>query len=57
MSRTTLSDHDRAALHEAEDLVRTVVRRHPQETNGQILTAVELVVHQIEAVTKYLEAS
>lgn len=52
-----LTENDRIALHEAAELAKTVVARHPHETTGQIVTVLIALVHDIDVLTHLLEAS
>lgn len=52
---TALTENDRAALREAVELIRTVVKRHPDEVTGPLLSAVSVAVQGIDNVQRYLE--
>jgi hypothetical protein len=51
----SLSDNDRAALQEAAELAKAVVARHPHEVNGQIVTVLLALVHDVDVLTKLLD--
>ncbi len=49
-----LTDNDRAALREAAALAKDVVDRHPAELTGQIMVALQALIHDVEVLTRYL---
>lgn len=51
-----LTDNDRAALHEAAELAKTVVARHPHELTGPIVTVLQALVHDVDVLTRLLDA-
>lgn len=57
MMPTPLSDNDRIALHEAAELARAVVQRHPAELSGPIMVALQALVHDVDVLTKLLSVS
>jgi len=51
-----LTDTDRTDLRAAAALVQDVAGRHPLEMTGPILIALQAAVHDIEVLSRYLEA-
>ena len=49
-----LTPTDLSEFREAVRLIRAVIDRHPRELTGPIITAVELAVHDIGVVERYL---
>lgn len=52
-----LTANDKAALHEAAELAKTVVQRHPMEMTGQIMIVLQALVHDIDHLTHLLEVA
>ncbi len=52
-----LTDNDRAALHEAAELAKTVVSRHPMEMSGPIVTVLQALVHDVDVLTRMLDGA
>lgn len=50
-----LSPNDIAALTEAAELVKAVVKRHPMETTGPILSVLATLVHDVAILTHLLD--
>jgi hypothetical protein len=50
-----LTENDRAALHEAAELAKAVVARHPAEFTGQIMVALQAIIHDVDVLTRYLD--
>lgn len=53
----SLSEHDRASLKEAAELVHDVLSRHLAEVSGQAITVELHVKHEIETLGKLLDAA
>lgn len=51
-----LTDADRAEFQQAIQLIQSIVSRHSAETTAPLLVALQLAVHDIEIVQKYLAA-
>lgn len=49
-----LTDGDREDFQQAITLIRAIVSRHSAETTAPLLVALQLAVHDIEVVQKYL---
>lgn len=54
MMPTPLSENDKIALHEAAELARAVVKRHPAELSGPIMVALQALVHDVDVLTRML---
>lgn len=54
---TPLTDNDRAALHEAAELAKAVVQRHPAEFTGPIMVCLQALVHDVEVLTRLMEGA
>lgn len=57
MMHVPLTENDRAALHEAAELAKAVVQRHPAEFTAPIMVVLQALVHDVELLTRMLEAS
>lgn len=57
MMHVPLTENDRAALLEAAELAKTVVKRHPAEYSGPIGVVLQALVHDVDLLTRMLEAS
>lgn len=57
MMHVALTENDRAALREAAELAKTVVKRHPAEFSGPIMVVLQALVHDVDLLTRMLEAS
>lgn len=55
MPPRALDEHDWAALREAENLIRDVPRRHPHEVSIPVITAMQVCIHDIDVLRRYLE--
>lgn len=55
MSRV-LTDVDRDDFQQATELIRAIVSRHSADVTAPLLIALQLAVHDIEVVRKYLDA-
>lgn len=53
MSRV-LTDVDRDEFQQAIQLIQSIVSRHSAETTAPLLVALQLAIHDIEVVQKYL---
>lgn len=51
---SALTEHDQACLKEALNLIGDVLRRHSRELNGPILSAVEVVSHDVALVERMI---
>lgn len=49
-----LTDVDREEFSQAIQLIQSIVSRHSAETTAPLLIALQLAVHDIEVVQKYL---
>lgn len=50
-----LTDVDRDDFHHAVELIQAVVSRHPADVTAPVLVALQLAVHDIDIVRKYLD--
>ena len=53
----SLSEHDKASLAEAANLVHDVLARHLREVSGQAITVELTIKHDIDTFTKLLDAA
>lgn len=51
-----LTDADREDFQQAIKLIQSIVSRHSAETTAPLLVALQLAVHDINVVQKYLAA-
>lgn len=51
-----LTDVDREEFNQAIQLIQSIVSRHSAETTAPLLVALQVAVHDIEVVQKYLAA-
>lgn len=51
-----LTDDDRAEFQQAIELIQSIVSRHPAEATAPLLVALQIAVHDIHVVQKYLAA-
>ena len=49
-----LTDVDREEFQQAIELIRSIVSRHSADTTAPLLVALQVAVHDIEVVQKYL---
>lgn len=52
-----LTDDDRDDFSRAVELIQTIVSRHSTDVTGPVLVALQLAVHDIDVVRKYLDVS
>lgn len=51
-----LTDVDRDDFQQATELIRAIVSRHSTDITAPILIALQVAVHDIDVVRKYLDA-